>query len=85
MEGRSFFEDRERLLGLVTHLTEIHEEPFEDPWKVSSAPKEYIEGELKSIIGFEMPISKIEGKWKLSQNRSDADRAGVIQGTGGAP
>jgi transcriptional regulator len=75
-----FFDDKDRLLDLVTHLTEIHEKPFEDPWKVSSAPREYIEGELKSIVGFEMPISKIEGKWKLNQNRTEADRAGVIRG-----
>jgi len=79
--GRAeFFDDKDRLLALVTHLTEIHEKPFEDPWKVSSAPPEYIEGELKSIVGFEMPISKIEGKWKLNQNRTETDRAGVIRG-----
>jgi transcriptional regulator len=79
--GRAdFFEDKDRLLALVTHLTEIHEEPFENPWKVSKAPREYIEGELRSIVGFEMPISKIEGKWKMSQNRTEADRAGAIRG-----
>ncbi len=77
-----FFEDKDRLLSLVTQLTEVHEEPFENPWKVSSAPPDYIISELKSIVGFEMPISKIEGKWKMNQNRSEEDRAGVIKGLG---
>jgi len=75
-----FFEDKGRLLELVTHLTNVHEAPFDNPWKVSNAPRDYIEAELKSIVGFEMPISRIEGKWKMNQNRSDADRKGVIKG-----
>ena len=75
-----FFEDKGRLLELVTHLTNVHEAPFDNPWKVTDAPRDYIEAELKSIVGFEMPISRIEGKWKMNQNRSDADRKGVIKG-----
>jgi transcriptional regulator len=75
-----FFDDKDRLLGLVTHLTNVHEAAFETPWKVSEAPHDYIEAELKSIVGFEMPISRIEGKWKMNQNRSDEDRSGVIKG-----
>jgi len=77
-----FFDDKDRLLGLVTHLTNVHESFFENPWKVDDAPRDYIEAELKSIVGFEMPISRIEGKWKMNQNRSDADREGVIRGLG---
>jgi transcriptional regulator len=73
-----FFEDRDRLLALVTHLTEIHESGFEEQWKVTDAPQDYIIAELKSIVGFEMPIIRIEGKWKLNQNRSEEDRKGVI-------
>jgi len=78
----SFFDDKDRLLSLVTRLTDVHEEPFENPWKVSDAPVEYIESQIRSIVGFEMPISKIEGKWKMNHNRSEEDRAGVIRGLG---
>src|SRR5271169_616314 len=78
----TFFEERARLLELVTHLTNVHEAPFQNPWKVDDAPRDYIESELKLIVGFEMPISRIEGKWKLNQNRSEADRNGVIRGLG---
>ncbi len=73
----TFFEDAERILRIVTELTRHHEADSEKPWKVTDAPAEYISGELKSIVGFEMPIAKIEGKWKLSQNRPEADREGV--------
>jgi transcriptional regulator len=75
-----FSDDRDLLLDIVTRLTEKHEAGFEQPWKVSDAPAEYIEGMLRAIIAFEMPISRIEASWKLSQNRSEADRAGVIGG-----
>jgi len=74
-----FFDERDRLLALVTHLTEIHESELEEQWKVSDAPQNYIEAELKSIVGFEMPITRIEGKWKMNQNRSVEDRKGVIR------
>jgi len=76
----SFFEDSSRLLDLVTRLTNHHEAEFSKPWRVSDAPKKYIDSELKSIVGFEMPISKIEGKWKMSQNRPLDDREGAIRG-----
>lgn len=76
----TFFEDSSRLRQTVATLTDLHESAAQDPWKVDDAPTDYIENELKSIVGFEVPISKIEGKWKMSQNRPDADRAGVISG-----
>ena len=76
----SFFEDKERLRGIVTKLTGHHEADSTKPWHVTDAPAEYVEGELKQIVGFEMLISKIEGKWKMSQNRRAEDRAGAATG-----
>lgn len=75
-----FFDDRARLLPLVTKLTDKHEGKRADPWAVSDAPADFIDGFLKAIVGFRLPIDKIEGKWKLSQNRSEADQRGVIAG-----
>jgi transcriptional regulator len=76
----TFFEDSERLRVAVTNLTRHHESTAEDPWEVRDAPGPYIDAQLKTIVGFEMPITSIEGKWKMSQNRSEADREGVIAG-----
>ncbi len=78
----TFFEDEERLLALVTKLTDAHEAPRPHPWAVSDAPPEFIRAHLKGIVGFELPIAKLEGKWKMSQNRPAEDRAGVAQGLG---
>lgn len=75
-----FSDDRDLLLEIVTRLTGKHEADFDQPWKVSDAPSDYVEGMLKAIVAFEMPILRIEGSWKLSQNRSDADRAGALEG-----
>jgi transcriptional regulator len=75
-----FYEDPDRLLALVTKLTQTHEAPRDQPWAVSDAPKDYIAGLLHAIVGFELPIARLEGKWKMSQNRPPADRAGVIAG-----
>jgi transcriptional regulator len=76
----TFFEDPERLREVVTELTALHESAAEDPWKVTDAPVDYIQAQLKSIVGFEMPITRVEGKWKMSQNRPEPDREGVIAG-----
>jgi transcriptional regulator len=76
----TFFEDPERLREIVTELTALHESAAEDPWKVTDAPVDYIQAQLKSIVGFEMPITRVEGKWKMSQNRPEPDREGVIAG-----
>lgn len=76
----TFFEDSVQLRHMVTRLTDHHESTAEEPWKVSDAPDDYIEAQLKTIVGFEIPITNIEGKWKMSQNRSPNDRAGVISG-----
>lgn len=73
-------DDPSWLLDAVTHLTDVHEEGRERPWSVGDAPRRYVEKQLRAIVGIEMSIEKVEGKAKLSQNRSDADRAGVIAG-----
>jgi transcriptional regulator len=75
-----FSDDRDLLLEIVTRLTEKNEVGFDQPWKVSDAPSDYVEGMLKAIVAFEMPITRIEASWKLSQNRSEADRTGTLEG-----
>lgn len=75
-----FFDDAERLLRLVKRLTETHEAGRPEPWTVTDAPPEFIRAQLKGIVGFELPIARLEGKWKLSQNRPAEDRAGAIEG-----
>ena len=75
-----FFEDAERLLRLVTRLTETHEAGRPEPWAVTDAPPEFIRAQLKGIVGFEVSILRLEGKWKMSQNRPAEDRAGAIEG-----
>jgi transcriptional regulator len=75
-----FFDDPERLLAVVTDLTKLHESRRAEPWAVPDAPKEYIRSQLNGIIGFRLPIARLEGNWKLSQNHSAEDRSGVIDG-----
>jgi transcriptional regulator len=75
-----FFDDPARLLAHVTRLTQIHEAPRSEPWAVSDAPADFIRAQLKGIIGFEVPITRLEGKWKMSQNRPAEDRTGVVEG-----
>ncbi|MSP04958.1 MAG: FMN-binding negative transcriptional regulator [Acetobacteraceae bacterium] len=74
------FDDPARLLDIVTRLTERFEGAREKPWAVSDAPEDYVAGMLKGITGFVLPIAKLEGKWKMSQNRVPGDRAGVVAG-----
>jgi transcriptional regulator len=75
-----FFDERERLLEVVTHLTDRHEHARAAPWKVRDAPPEYLEGLLKGIVGVELTITRLEGQWKASQNKGEADRGGVEVG-----
>lgn len=67
----------------VTRLTRIHEAARPAPWQIGDAPAAYIDAMLKAIVGVELRVSRVEGKAKLSQNRSEADRRGVIAGLGG--
>ena len=75
-----FFEDADRLLGLVTRLTDLHERPRAEPWAVADAPEAFVRAQLRGIVGLRMPITRLEGKRKMSQNRSAVDRAGVTAG-----
>lgn len=79
------FTDTERLRHLVGALTERHENARTQPWKLTDAPSDYIDGMLKAIVGFALPIQRLEGKRKLSQNRSTADIAGVREGLAASP
>jgi transcriptional regulator len=78
-------EDGAWLLELVGELTDTHEAPRAQPWKVTDAPAEFIDKLIESIVGIEIPITKINGKWKVSQNRPPADRQGVIAGLEARP
>lgn len=79
------FTDADRLLNLVSALTDRHEASRAQPWKVADAPADYIDGMLRAIVGFALPIERLEGKRKLSQNRSAADIAGVREGLAASP
>ncbi len=73
--------------ALVRRLTDRHEADRAEPWSVDDAPPPYIAGQLRAIVGVEVLIDRVEGKFKLSQNRSEADIAGAIAGldaSGGA-
>lgn len=71
------FDDPSALLRVVTALTDTFEAGAEHPWRVSDAPAEYIDKLLGAIVGIEIPITRMEGKWKASQNRPAEDRASV--------
>ena len=64
----------------IEALTSRHEESRTPSWAVSDAPRTYIESQLRGIVGIEIEIEAIEGKWKVSQNRPEADRRGVAEG-----
>jgi len=68
------------LLPIVTRLTRRHEDDRAHPWQVSDAPSDYIASQLKGIVGVVLHISRLEGKRKLSQNKSNEDQLGVIAG-----
>jgi transcriptional regulator len=73
-------EDKDWLLEHVTKLSNVHEADRSVPWTVSDAPPDFIKNMLNGIVGVEIPISTIVGKWKTSQNRSLADKLGTIAG-----
>jgi transcriptional regulator len=75
-----FYEDEERLLAVVSRLTDLHEGTRDAPWAVSDAPPPFVRAQLKGIVGLKLGIARIEGKIKMSQNRPEADRAGVAAG-----
>lgn len=75
-----FFDEPERLLRVVTQLTELHEAGREEPWSVTDAPPEYLEGMLRAIVGVRLPIRRVEAKKKLNQRQGAKDRASVREG-----
>jgi transcriptional regulator len=72
--------DKDWLLRHVTELSDQQERADAHPWKVSDAPANYIDVMLRGIVGFRFAITRLEGKWKMSQNREPQDRARVIDG-----
>ena len=73
-------DDAAWLLALVERLTARHEADQATPWRVSDAPADYIGKMLKAIVGIEIPLARLEGKWKLGQNRSMQDQASMAHG-----
>jgi transcriptional regulator len=76
----NFFDDRAALRGLIDRLTAAHEAAMPQPWSVDDAPAPYVAAMLDAIVGFTLTIARIEGAWKLSQNKSAEDKAGVAAG-----
>jgi len=68
------------LLAHLESLVNSHEAAFPTPWKISDVPADYIESLIKGIVGLELAIERIEGKWKASQNHSEAHRESVVKG-----
>jgi transcriptional regulator len=67
------------LRSFVEALTSLHERGSVEPWRVADAPAEFIDRQLGNIVGFEIPIAVLDGKWKVSQNRTPAERAAVVE------
>jgi len=76
----TFHDDAEWKRSHVASLTNFHEQAMPAPWSIDDAPADFIEGMVNAIVGFELRVTSIEGKWKLSQNRPEPDIAGVISG-----
>ena len=83
MHGRlRITEDSAWLRALVERLTDTHEAARAQRWQVGDAPVDYIEMMLRAIVGIEIEVTRLQGKWKVSQNRTAADRGGVAAGLG---
>lgn len=76
----SAVEEPERLRTLLHTLTQAHESHRVTPWGIGDAPADYIDKMLRAIVGIELAVERWEGVWKVSQNRNDTDRAGVVSG-----
>ncbi|MBA6060002.1 FMN-binding negative transcriptional regulator [Pseudomonas juntendi] len=77
--------DAEPLLAIVSRLTDRHEHGRSEPWQVSDAPADYIDGMLCAIVGIRLPIQRLQGARKLSQNRAEQDIAGVRESLSASP
>jgi transcriptional regulator len=73
-------EDAAWLLRQLNDLTDHHEQRRPQPWSVGHAPVGYVAAQIRAIVGIEIPVRKLEGKFKMSQNRNAPDRAGVVEG-----
>ncbi|MCC0035314.1 MAG: FMN-binding negative transcriptional regulator [Hoeflea sp.] len=73
-------EGSEWLRPQVNELTDRHEADRPAPWKVDDAPEAFVEAQLRGIVGIEIAVAQLTGKWKVSQNRPEADRRGVHAG-----
>jgi len=76
-------DDREWLRAHVTELTAAHEAAEAKPWTPEEAPADFLDKMLLAIVGIEIPIATLEGKWKVNQNRTEADRLGAVAGLRG--
>lgn len=75
-----FIHDLAWLRALVERLTNHHEADRPEPWQVTDAPHQYTESQLRAIVGIEIQVESLVGKWKVSQNRTENDSAGVAHG-----
>ena len=75
-----FFDDKSRLLDIVSRLTSLHEGGRAQPWAVTDAPEPYIQAQLRGIVGVRLPITRVQGKRKMDQAESLEDRIGVARG-----
>lgn len=78
-------QDADWLHALVSRLTDRHESTRAHPWSVADAPADYVQTMLRAIVGIEITITRLQAKWKVSQNRSEADRLGVADVLAGHP
>lgn len=76
----TFIDDESWLRLLVNQLTQQHEAQRDPSWAVADAPEDFVASQLRAVVGIEMPIARLVGKWKLGQNRPEADRSGMIEG-----
>jgi transcriptional regulator len=74
-----FIHEAEWLIRHLGEITSHNEKPFPQPWQVSDAPSEYIEQLVKAVVGIEIQITSLQGKWKVSQNRPEVDRKSVVE------
>jgi transcriptional regulator len=80
-----WFDDRDRLLDVVARLSEKHERGQPAPWTTADAPPDYVEKLLNAIVGVTLTVTRVEAKRKMSQNKGEADRLGVIEGLALSP
>lgn len=83
--GRPRTLDEAATRDAVARLVEEHEGTREPRWRLDAQPERFVEGMLRGIVAFEIPIERLEGKLKLGQNRPPADRAGVVRALRGSP